>query len=253
MLEGISAARTSASLFCIFYISFLLFILVPFLSSLVGSSHLPLFCSSQRNSTTHCCRFALFLFFFPFCLLLCSSPFPHVAGLRLSEQSCSRAPLQHASSLCAPASSQRSPTSAAPGEEVSRRGAEEAGVGETRGSSEPRCIRASELASCALLLHSEQLQSGVGCEDRWELRRKRKCWLSLNCPSSRLGETKVLVLLTGSEEPFGFSCAGAGGPSAAMLAVPVCLKLLGKWGRTNGGNVVCLGMWSRAPPVIPAA
>lgn len=126
-------------------------------------------------------------------------------------------------------------------------------MGETRGSSEPRCIRASELASCALLLHSEQLQSGVGCEDRWELRRKRKCWLSLNCPLSRLGETKVLVLLTGSEEPFGFSCAGAGGPLAAMLAVPVCLKLLGKWGRTNGGNVVCLGMWSRAPPVIPAA
>lgn len=74
MSGGISAARTSASLFCIFYISFLLFVLVPFLSSLVGCSHLPLFCSSQRNSTTHCCRFALFLFFFSFPFAYCSAP-----------------------------------------------------------------------------------------------------------------------------------------------------------------------------------
>lgn len=97
MSEGISGARTSASLFCIFYILFLLFILVPFLFSLVGSSHLPLFCSSQRNSTTHCCRFAPLFYFFFFLFAYCSAPrrFPHVVRLlSLSEESCSRAPLQ---------------------------------------------------------------------------------------------------------------------------------------------------------------
>lgn len=133
MSEGISAARTSASLFCIFYILFLLFILVPFLFSLVGSSHLPLFCSSQRNSTTHCCRLALFFFLFAYC----SAPlcFPHVVRLlSLLEENCSRAPLQRVCLLppllyiCC---SRRRGCHRR--EEV-----EEAGVGETRSSSETR-------------------------------------------------------------------------------------------------------------------
>lgn len=134
----------------------------PILSSWFFSPPPVLFLPEEQHYPLLSLCTIFFYFFFPFCLLLRSSPFPHIAGLRLSEQNCSRAPLQRASSLCAPASSQRSPTSAAPREEVSRRGAEEAGVGETRGSSEPRCIRASELASCVLLLRSEQLQSERG-------------------------------------------------------------------------------------------
>lgn len=243
MSEGISAARTSASLFCIFYISFLLFVLVPFLSSLVGSSHLPLFCSSQRNSTTHCCRFALFFFIFfsllPTALLLAVSThcWAQAVGAELQQGSpptCEfpvRARLLPALPyICC---SQRGGVA-----EGSRGGRSGRDTRQLRASLHPG-VRACELHLAAPLGAAAER---AGCEDRWELRRKRKCWLSLNCPSSRSGETKVLVLLSGSEEPFGFSCAGAGRPLAAMLSscVPQAAGKIGKnqwWECSVAGDV----------------
>lgn len=128
MSEGISAARTSASLFCVLYILFLLFILVPFLFSLVGSSHLPLFCSSQRNSTTHCCRFALFFIFFSF---LRTAPLLTSFHTSCGSPACRRRAAAGLPSNVS-ASYHCSSTSAAPGEEaVAGEEIEEAGVGET--------------------------------------------------------------------------------------------------------------------------
>lgn len=94
MSEGISAARTSASLFCIFYILFLLFILVPFLFSSWFISPPPVLFLPEEQHYPLLSLCTIF-YFFPFAY--CSAPcwFPHVVWLlSLPEENCSRAPLQ---------------------------------------------------------------------------------------------------------------------------------------------------------------
>lgn len=94
MSEGISAARTSASLFCIFYILFLLFILVPFLFSSWFISPPPVLFLPEEQHYPLLSLCTIF-YFFPFAY--CSAPrrFPHIVRLlSLPEENCSRAPLQ---------------------------------------------------------------------------------------------------------------------------------------------------------------
>lgn len=237
MSEGISAARTSASLFCIFYILFLLFILVPFLFSSWFISPPPVLFLPEEQHYPLLSLCTIFYFFFPLHTAPLLAGFHTLCG----SWACRRRTAAGLPSNVS-ASYHRSSTSAAPGEEsVAGEEVEEAGVGETWSISEARVhpgFRAWELHLAALLGAAVEW-SGVWGQMGAEKEERLLAESKFPLVPPRRNKGTCLVRLKGSEKPFwevGHAPLGEV-PGAACGEIPQGLKAAWNSGRKMVGKL----------------